>query len=443
MLNTLLLAGANGTGLDSYDQIIGASLIILLSYVFDFIAKKFKIPSVILLIGLGMGLTWAAREFLDIQIGDSIIPILNILGTIGIILIVLEAALDLKLHKEKTGLIVRSFVVALFVLLVTVAAVAFVLVFFLKIDFLSAMVYATPLSIMSSAIVIPSVGGLAEEKKEFMIYEATFSDILGIILFFFLTNLSPEITESSGTVGQLMQPLLAEGFRILLTIIISVLIGYILVWFISGVTRKANFFTIFALLALFYALGKKYHLSSLITILIFGLILNNEQLFFRGWFDKFISKDHHNRITEDFTLLTHQFAFLVRTFFFVAFGLIISPAALKDPNVLMIGGAILLVIYAVRFAHLQMVQHHSISPELFIAPRGLITILLFFSIPAEYQLESFNDGIMSVVIIVTALIMMFALMFSKNEYRVIEDITTHNQTGGLLGFGRDVDQEAS
>lgn len=433
MLGNLLFLGSEASAIGPYEKIIGAAVIILLSHSFDLISKKFKIPSVILLIGLGMVIAWAFTNFLGLEVGESIIPVLNILGTVGLILIVLEAALDLKLEKEKKPLIIRSFIVALFVLLATVSGVGLALSYFLKIELLTAMVYATPLSIMSSAIVIPSVGALSEDKKEFMIYEATFSDILGIILFFFLTGLNLQEESVQGA-------LLDEMLRLILTIVISIVVSYGLVYFISRLTKKANFFTIFALLALFYAIGKKYHLSSLITILVFGLILYNEKLFFRGFLKNMISPKHHPRIIEDFKLLTHQSAFLVRTFFFVAFGMIISLSALGDLNVLLIGGAILAVIYAVRFAHLQFVQDHSIMPELFIAPRGLITVLLFFQIPAKYQLEQFNDGIMFVVIIVTSLVMMFALMFSKKEYTVIEDIATIGNEG-IFGYGRDSDEK--
>ena len=64
----------------------------------------------------------------------------------------------------------------------------------------SAWLYATPLSILSSAIIIPSVTGLKENKKEFHIYESTFSDIIGIMMFYFLTGkLNP--AEDSGVIG--------------------------------------------------------------------------------------------------------------------------------------------------------------------------------------------------------------------------------------------------
>ena len=45
-----------------------------------------------------------------------------------------------------------------------------------------------------------------------------------------------------------------------------------------------------------------------------------------------------------------------------------------------------------------------------IAPKGLISILLFFAIPEELRINGFQKGILFVVIIVTNIIMAWALM---------------------------------
>ena len=66
--------------------------------------------------------------------------------------------------------------------------ISFIINQFYHEDPIISLVYAVPLSIVSSAIVIPSVGSLMPEKKEFMIYEGTFSDILGIMFFYFLVE---------------------------------------------------------------------------------------------------------------------------------------------------------------------------------------------------------------------------------------------------------------
>jgi len=57
---------------------------------------------------------------------------------------------------------------------------------------------------------------------------------------------------------------------------------------------------------------------------------------------------------------------------------------------------------------------------LFVAPRGLITILLFLSIIPAQQLELVNKSLIVQVIILTALIMMFGLMAFPMSEKVDE-----------------------
>ena len=52
-------------------------------------------------------------------------------------------------------------------------------------------------------------------------------------------------------------------------------------------------------------------------------------------------------------------------------------------------------------------------PLLFVAPRGLITILLFIGIPEALNLPLVNKALIIQVIVLTAFIMMFGLMFNK------------------------------
>ena len=96
--------------LTSYHLIIIFSLTIIISYFFHLYAKKSGVPAVLLLIGLGIIINYSLR-FSGFTKPD-LIPVLGVLGVVGLILIVLEAALDLELVKEKFGLIIRSFVVA-------------------------------------------------------------------------------------------------------------------------------------------------------------------------------------------------------------------------------------------------------------------------------------------------------------------------------------------
>ena len=49
-------------------------------------------------------------------------------------------------------------------------------------------------------------------------------------------------------------------------------------------------------------------------------------------------------------------------------------------------------------------------PQTFMAPKGLISILLFFAIPESLKAESFESGVLFVVIIATSIIMAWGLI---------------------------------
>ena len=90
--------------LSSYNLIIGASVIVILSFWFNGISKKTNIPSVLMLIVLGIGLQFGLKYFMggDVDFEKSLRGTLEIIGTVGLIMIVLEAALELELKEEKT-----------------------------------------------------------------------------------------------------------------------------------------------------------------------------------------------------------------------------------------------------------------------------------------------------------------------------------------------------
>ena len=181
--------------LSTYHYIIIFSLTIIISYLFNVYSKKTGIPSVLLLIGLGIVINYCLR-FMGIE-KPNLFPILEVLGVVGLILIVLEVALDLELVKNKMPLITKSFLVALIGLIGTSYVCALSFCYLLDVSLIHALLYTIPLSILSSAIILPSIEDLSEEKKEFMIYESTISDILGIVAFYSVLTLSQASEESS------------------------------------------------------------------------------------------------------------------------------------------------------------------------------------------------------------------------------------------------------
>lgn len=392
--------------LSSYNLIIEASVIIILSFVFGEISRKTNIPAVLMLIVLGICLKFGLDSM---DAGDiDFLPMLEILGIVGLIMIVLEAALELKLEREKLVPIAQAFGIALIGLIASAWVAALILHQFIDgMTMTKAWLYATPLSILSSAIIIPSVTGLKAHKKEFHIYESTFSDIIGIMLFYFLTGQLGDAEHSTGVVG--------FGGNVILTIVLSLVASYMIVLIFQNIKSHTKLFLLIAVLLLLYAIGKKMHLSSLIIILVFGLLIANMKLFFRGKLGEWLHFEKAKHIYEGLHTITMETAFVVRTFFFVVFGLTISLASLANVNVAIISGLIILTIYAIRYVILRLFIGKDILPQLFIAPRGLITVLLFYAIPVEAQVVGFEPGILLFIIIGTSVIMTLALIMDKKR----------------------------
>lgn len=402
--------------LTSYNLIIELSLIIILSFLFDKISKKTNIPSVLMLIALGVLLQFGLKLFSSSL--PDFFPVLEILGIVGLIMIVLEAALDLQLKREKLIPILKSLTVALISLVASAYVAALILHSLVPgIDMAIAWLYATPLSILSSAVIIPSVTGLPENKREFHIYEGTFSDILGIMMFYLIIQMLNPTNDTA-----------IAGFSVslVLTIVFSLIASYIIILVFQRIERQVKLFLLIAVLLLLYALGKKMHVSSLIIILVFGLVIANMKLFFKGKLTKYLDYEKAQDIYHQLHMITAETAFVVRTLFFVVFGLSIVVTSLFNIKVALISILILISIYLIRWIVLRAVMGKDILPQLFIAPRGLITVLLFYAIPKEFQISSFEPGILLFIIIGTSLVMTYALIKDKRKQTSGEPVIEEN-----------------
>jgi len=396
---------------NSYFLVALISVLLILSYLYNIISNKTQIPSVLMLLGSGIIVRLVLNQT------DILIPntktLLEIFGIIGLILIVLEGSLELKLTKKKLPLIRKSLFAALFILLVcTISVAAIVKIINPEASFQMVLLNAIPFAVISSAIAIPSVAKLKEESKEFIIYESTFSDILGIMFFnFILVNSSIHI----GSIAWL-------GLDLSIVTIVSLVFTILLMFFLQNSNKNAiRYSFLIAIIVLLYALGKIFHLSSLLMILFLGLLLNNLNLWIKGKISKKINTEKISISIDEFHVITFEAAFVVRTFFFFIFGFSLNLNSLMSISVILIGLIIIAIIYSTRYSYLKYLSRTSTYPETMIAPRGLITILLFYSIPAQMSIDTLNDGVLFFVIIITNILMMYVLIhLKKNSVADIE-----------------------
>ncbi|MBB5639164.1 hypothetical protein HDF26_005349 [Pedobacter cryoconitis] len=385
----------------TYTTLIILSGLVIFSYLFDLVASKTKLPSVLLLLLLGIGLHVLVDQ-LHFQTFDFL-KVLPTLGTVGLILIVFEGALELKYEREKNKLIRGAFLSAFFILAATVSVITMIIHQITDQDFYRCFTNAIPFSVISSAIAIPSAAALTGQSKEFIIYESSFSDILGIILFNFAVS-NPHISISSFT---------GLGLSTLLIIVLSIISCILLLYLMGKISHHIKFFLIISILILVYAVGQSYHLSSLVLVLSFGLFLNNadaiEHYYFRSMFIyKNLSKD-----LEQLHQLSAETAFIIRTFFFVIFGFTMNIYELNNGITIMNGVFILMTIYLIRIIYLKLFRKENSGTESVIAPRGLISILLYYNLPPSLRLPEIGTSFLFLVVLGSSLVMSIGLLASK------------------------------
>ncbi|RNL54509.1 cation:proton antiporter [Pedobacter jejuensis] len=387
----------------TYTILIILSGLVIFSYLFDLVANKTKIPSVLLLLLLGIGLRLLVDN-LKIQT-LNFLSILPTLGTVGLILIVFEGSLELKYDKEKNKIIRSAFFSALTILLGTVTIITLIIYQISYANLYTCIANAIPFSVISSAIAIPSAAALNKENKEFVIYESSFSDILGIITFnFAITNHS--ITSSS---------FIGLGLSTFLVILLSAIACIVLIYIMGKLVHHIKFFLIISILILVYAIGQSYHLSSLVLILSTGLFLNNADTIQNLWFrSTFLYKNLSADLSQLYQLSAES-AFILRTFFFVIFGFTMNIQELNDKPILANGFFILAAIYGIRFFCLKVFKNGSISPIVYIAPRGLISILLYFNLPNSLKIPQVGTSFLFLVVLGSSLVMTAGLMLSKKK----------------------------
>jgi len=382
--------------------------LLLLAYAFELTASKTKIPSVILLLALG----WGVKQLTDvvhIEIPD-LSPLLPILGTIGLIVIVLEGSLDLELNRKKFSLVRKSIIVAVVPMLLLGFGLAFAFNYFGGYDFKDSLTSAIPLCVISSAIAIPSVKYLSKKNKEFVIYESSISDILGVLFFNFVA-LNVTIDFSS---------FYTFIFDLIIIAIISFVATIGLAFLLSRIDHHIKFAPIIILVILIYTISKVYHLPALIFILLFGLFIGNLDEFKHIRFIERLRPEHLYREVRKFKEILIEATFLIRALFFLLFGFLIDTAELLDKETFIWAGGITVAIFFFRFIQLKLARLPA-RPLLFIAPRGLITILLFLAIEVEDRISIVTKPLIIQVILLTAVVLMFGLMFHKKKAAETED----------------------
>jgi hypothetical protein len=198
-------------------------------------------------------------------------------------------------------------------------------------------------------------------------------------------------------------------------IVISLLATVFLAYILSRLNHHVKYLPMVIMVILIYEIAKVYHLPSLLFILIFGLFLENVNEWKHFRLIQMLKPSHLEIEVGKLRELVREAAFFIRALFFILFGFLMKTTEMMNPDTILAAIAITALIFLLRALLLHMFKL-SMKNLLHIAPRGLITILLFVSIPASSAIESMNKSLIIQVIVLTALLMMAGQIFQKKAH---------------------------
>lgn len=374
----------------TYQAILAASVFLLLAFAIERFGRASGVPSVIVLIAVGLAGKPALAAFgLTLEGIDVAVPIL---GAIGLILIVLEGALDIELRRERLRAAAGAFLMAGSGFIICTIAFTFAASHILSLPLLQAAILAVPFSVISSAVAIPGSSFLPPQGREFVVYESSVSDILGVLVFFSLVN-------SKGTVSDVLLGLIGGG---MLSLLLAAVCALGLVLILMRIDGHIRFIPLLAGLFGLYAVGELMHLSPLIMVLLFGLALNNPTLItrfrpFQRWID-----DSYETTLNEFKVLTLELTFAVRGFFFILLGYWTDLPDLASIEAWLATAFVLAFVYGSRHVMFRLSRSDLAGPLTWLAPRGLITVLLFLKAKETLALPHYLNGTVMLVVLVSA-----------------------------------------
>jgi Kef-type K+ transport system membrane component KefB len=370
--------------------ILAASALLVFAYLVDAIGKRLRLPSVVLLILTGMAL----RHVLD-GVGLHlrwVEPVVPIVGTLGLILIVLEGALDLEVTRARRRLIAASSAAAALGFVAALALFALLFRYALPLPLPVAVLAAIPFAVISSAVAIPSAAGLPDAAREFVVYESSLSDIIGVLVLY-------AWLDAEGALGAFAGSLVGSGA---LSLVAAALAAVALFYLVNKIEGHVRFLPLLAGIVLLYAVGKEAHLSPLIMVLVCGLLLNNPHLLERTTYLRRLHTPGYDQTLAEFKGLVAELTFAVKSFFFVLLGYWTDTSHMADPTAWGLAAGVIAGVYLSRYAVLALLRQPDARRLAWIAPRGLITVLLFITAAATGQLDAFPFGTVMLVVLATA-----------------------------------------
>ncbi len=345
--------------------LFGVSLILFFGFFAEFIFRRFNVPDVLFLIGLGFVIGPHALNYLTPADLATVAPVFT---TFTLVFLLFDGAFNINLStliKEFS----ESFILTIFNFIISsliIALIVWIFGFWIGgMSFLLSLFVGFALGGVSSSFVIPILKQVkvGEKLYSLLTLESALTDVFCIV--FSLTAI--KIMELGGfglreTLTQIASLFAVAG-------LIGLLGGVIWIVLIIKFFKEHNYMMVIAVLLLIYVATQFLNGNGAIAALFFGLILNNSKQL-TSIIKGILSKGPKERkkaikgklgvsvTTPSEKYFYHQVSFILKTFFFVYIGVLID---LSDWRALVVGVVLSFVLMGTRMASLLLTKR--MTPE--------------------------------------------------------------------------------
>ena len=391
-------------------------IVILIGFIGNLIFKKTDIPSIIWLMLLGLIL----GPILHYLNQAPFLAVSDFFSAIAIIIILFEGGIDMDLFKilkeAPKGAILT--IIAFALTIVVTAIIVMIMGIWIKgVTILHGILLGAIVGGTSSAVVIPIVSklkGISDKAKMVLSIESAITDVLCIV-----TAIAIIQTMSSGQAGiNFILTNITAQFSI--GIILGALIGIIWLWIMQKIKQQEYSYVVtLGILFIIYSVVNYLNGSGAIACLTFGIILGNGRRILRGIGYGSIAYEI-DQTSRNFHKLI---SFLIRTFFFVFLGLLVS---IQNPVNILIGIIISTGILFTRPLAVKVISKgNNDFTELdkkiigVMMPRGLAAAVLAYmpmaALPHDSIVKSFADIAFTVILVTTIIATVGTIYYKRKQ----------------------------
>ena len=386
-------------------------LLIFAAHLFTEIFSRKRIPDVLLLMFIGLGIGPIFGWVNPSDLGS----VASVFTTITLVIILFESGTQLNFDTLLNSIrgTMKLTIINFFITMIVVALMGLIA----KVHILTSLMLGAILGGTSSAVVIPMVKQLkiSEKGGTILILESAFSDVLCIVFAWaFMQAIQSGEVNVGRTIGEILS-----------SFILATVIGIIASIFWSYVLDKMRHFknsilTTPAFVFIVYGLNEWLGFSGAIAALAFGIgMANIDSMYSRGFIIKSLFKSEPAKLNETEKQLFSEVVFLLKTFFFIYIGISIKIDQLMP---ILIGLGISIVLFVLRIPIVKLSvnrEKESILTEdkMFmsgIVPKGLAAAVLA-TIPLQRGIEG-GEVIQNIVFAV----ILFSIVFTSILVPILE-----------------------